>query len=261
MCKFADIFYVSSFLGAPSLLKSDHGFESFNAGVANAALWMAHEPPEEALSRYERTYSVQNVDIESFWARLHDLCVGYWRKEFFDLEREGLWRGHCIDRWVLISIYLPLVQQDLTRAINIHNNFNIRKQPDKCRPGGRPNELYANPEQFTVKERGVNVPAERKGVAVTGAEVDHVRLLLGHTIGIGNLQDYSPPAFVPAEVEDAIRAQLNGRQVTRENARELYTEIRTLIYIIKNIDMDSVMIDSPPDDTDLFEEGYHDYDD
>lgn len=161
------------------------------------------------------TFSIRNVTIERWWRDLRKMATQYWLDEFQALENEHLWRGDVIDRWALISIYLPLMQKDLERVVTEYNSHVIRSQRGKIRPGGRPDDLYLMPGIFGGRQCGMKV---------TNDDIDHAKREI-------DLVNYEMPHAVPEPVSRIISDWLyrNRVQVTRENAKLLYQQVRLLL--------------------------------
>lgn len=197
---------------------SDHGGENGKIGFAQVCFY-ANE--EKAVNRYRRTYSVLNVTVESWWGQMTKIGTEYWAIEFALLEQDGLWTGHEIDRWALRWVYLPLINEDLTRIASDHNLHSIRPQKDRIRPSGKPDDLYNIPESFGGR---------RCGKRVTEEDIDAVRSALG-------VENFELPEAVPLAVDEILTewAARNRIQVTRINAKQIYIEARDLLRVISQL--------------------------
>jgi hypothetical protein len=196
----------------PDKVVSDFGRESTLIAQSQALFYVSDRNPT---AHYTWTYSVRNVTIESWWRRLRQMCTLYWHQEFMELETEGQWTGDIVDRWALISVYLPLINKDLDRTAFDHNLHRIRSQRGRIRPGGQPDDLFSFPEQFGGRQCGKSVSMP---------EIDLVETTL-------NLPNIASLHAVPAEVEVVVNDFFlwNQVQVARENAKTLYLQVRALL--------------------------------
>lgn len=53
-----------------------------------------------------------------------------------------------INRWLLLYVYIPLLESELTDLRNDYNAHKIRKQKGKLRPDGIPDDMFYFPEKF-----------------------------------------------------------------------------------------------------------------
>jgi len=213
---------VEEFGVCPEIAMTDHGTENGEIGLAQILFHYDDATLASVLSHYRRTFSTANVCVESWWRQMKRIGTLYWLREFQSLQQESLWTGHQFDRWALLFVYLPLVQEDLKRIADDHNNHYIRLQRHRIRPPGRPNDLYIIPE---------SVGGRRCGRTVSEDEVDDMRRAL-------DVEDveFEEPDAVPNALEEMLKNFLDSRNivVTRSNARSVYVAIRELIYALEN---------------------------
>ena len=53
-----------------------------------------------------------------------------------------------IHRWILLYVYIPLLETELADLKMAYNAHKIRKQKGKLRPDGVPDDMYYFPERF-----------------------------------------------------------------------------------------------------------------
>lgn len=51
-------------------------------------------------------------------------------------------------RWMLLYVYIPLLETELADLKMAYNSHKIRKQKGKLRPDGCPDDMYRFPERF-----------------------------------------------------------------------------------------------------------------
>lgn len=176
---------------------------------------MFYYPDPNAASHHTWTFSIRNVTVESWWRRLRQMCTLYWHREFMDLESDGLWSGDIVDRWALVSVYLPLINSDLDRTAFDHNMHRVRAQRGRIRPGGQPDDLYSLPEQFGGRQCGKNVTVQEIDLVETTFNLPRIESL------------QATPEAVEVVVNDFF--QRNRVEITRENAKTLYLQVRALL--------------------------------
>lgn len=168
------------------------------------------------VAHHRWTYSVFNVTIESFWRRLRSLSAQYWLNEFEKLEYDGFYLGTNVDKWCIAAVYLPLIKADLNRAKSDHNEHNIRTQRNRIRPGGVPEDLFTVPELYGGRQCGRMVTQSDVDDAVQFSDVGGLEL----------------PDFLPGVVARMIHnwRVMNRVSVKRTNARNVYLQLRELLY-------------------------------
>lgn len=56
-------------------------------------------------------------------------------------------------RWILLYVYIPLLETELADLKMAYNAHKIRKQKGKLRPDGVPDDMYYFPDPYLVSNR------------------------------------------------------------------------------------------------------------
>ena len=59
-----------------------------------------------------------------------------------------VWKFQDGFRWILLYIFIPLLERELPDLKIAYNAHKIRKQKGKLRPDGIPDDMYYFPERF-----------------------------------------------------------------------------------------------------------------
>lgn len=161
-------------------------------------------------------FSTDNTTIEAFWLQHRHRSAQFWIDLFGNLQAHGHFDGGPVDKWCLWAVYMPLLQQDLRSVVDYHNNHRIRRQINRERPSGRPEDLYARPTNFGGARRGKIVH-----------DVDMEQLL--DLVQIDSLQvpDYLPRAVQSLVVE---WMAVNNLTITLQNSVQLYLGLRNYFH-------------------------------
>lgn len=131
-----------------------------------------------------------NQTIEAWWSRQRRYNSQYWLDELNQLQDCGFWEpSDVVSRWILLYVYIPLLETELADLKMAYNAHKIRKQKGKLRPDGIPDDMYYFPDRFGGEEEGF-VPSEN----------DLQQIATQHALG-RPLPDYIP---------DEVRAVATG---------------------------------------------------
>jgi hypothetical protein len=150
----------------PRFIRTDRGTEtvlladlhfSFYVEAALREQW-----PEEdyELIRISDCYiygpSTKNIRAEGLWRQQRFQCTGPWLDYFQALRSANLYREDLLaDRVVVLFLFMPILREELTAFVRIHNAHPIRAQRNRSQHvPGVPDDLYQAGEQhgFAVNE-------------------------------------------------------------------------------------------------------------
>lgn len=135
----------------PNVVRMDRGTE--NIYVEDLQVFFTNDR-----NSFLYATSTRNQRIESFWSRLKKYKLCWWIRFFEDLEKERLFKSYLETHVeTLLFVFLPILQKELVEFGRVWNARNIRQSA--AAPGGKPDILYAIPEESGFTEQG-SVPSE-----------------------------------------------------------------------------------------------------
>ncbi|XP_055958587.1 uncharacterized protein LOC130013713 [Patella vulgata] len=189
------------------ILRLDKGSENGHMATIHAYLQSTEfENPEDSVIFGSSTSN----KIERWWRELHSRLVKYFKEKFQYLFDQGYYNPDEItDREILALVYLPLVQEEINKFVELWNNHRMRKQNSDL-PKGIPNHLYDFPETYGSTECGSRV---------SEAELEDVK----------NLADVlDDGAFVDKELERRSKELLpNLSELELTDALEAYLYLKS----------------------------------
>lgn len=143
----------------PRFIRTDRGTETvlladchFSLFIEAALLEQWSEAEYQAI-RIDDCYiygpSTRNVRVEGLWRQQRYQTTGPWISFFRSLQQADLYRQHQLaDQVVLLFIFMPILREELTTFVNVHNAHPIRAQKNRAHHvPGIPTELYRSGQQ------------------------------------------------------------------------------------------------------------------
>jgi hypothetical protein len=138
----------------PRYLRTDKGTETILLADCHFSLYIEAALREQwAEAEYEAIRisdcyiygpSTRNVRVEGLWRQQRYQATGPWLSFFRSLQQADLYRQHQLaDRIAFLFIFMPILREELTTFVNVHNAHPIRAQKNRAQHlAGAPNELY-----------------------------------------------------------------------------------------------------------------------
>ncbi|KAI2625547.1 hypothetical protein GGS21DRAFT_493591 [Xylaria nigripes] len=103
--------------------------------------------------------SMDNTRIEHWWSQLLKTCLMRWIVLFERMEHRRLWiHGDEVCEIAFLSVYMPVIRQEITFFIRRWNSHKIRAQPNRANcVKGRPFENYFTPDPAFASQWGLPV--------------------------------------------------------------------------------------------------------
>ncbi len=93
--------------------------------------------------------------IDRWWRDLHERLEKYFKTQLTDLLTRMEYNPHDDDhRNMLAYVFIPVIQKECDKFVNVWNTHRIRKQKGVELPTGIPNHMYSLPEKYLGCHKG-----------------------------------------------------------------------------------------------------------
>jgi hypothetical protein len=214
-------YYLEAVLDAgvfPFNTRSDYGSETIGIYKVQHAL---HDLYGTAVDK-PHTYvtSTRNTKIESLWGRY----LKEWGRTLMEHLEFGCSTGiytskDCLEEYLFLYIWIPLVQNELDRYKLRCNNQRRQKSRQNVLPTCAPVFAYKNPTHFGAMNCGYNDDT------LVGLVKERIQKLTQQE----NLRDYIPLDFKLSA--DEVHQMIDAPEVKLENAWEIFVKMRFIFNV------------------------------
>ncbi|KAH0557502.1 hypothetical protein KQX54_007145 [Cotesia glomerata] len=122
-----------------TIIRSDKGSENGIIGEFQICLRKRHRDKLAGDNSFIQDKSVKNQRIESYWGRMRQHTVDFYRQFFKCMQEKGLFDGSNLHIKCLQFCFGPLIKHDLDNNRKLWNQHRIRRQAVRNHLAGRPN--------------------------------------------------------------------------------------------------------------------------
>lgn len=100
--------------------------------------------------------------IERWWRDLHERLELYFKVQLTQLLRANEYDPYNdLDRQLLSYVYIPVIQKECDKFVNIWNTHRVREQDNLLLPTGVPNHMFSFPENYGGQNLGIPVTVDQ----------------------------------------------------------------------------------------------------
>ena len=100
--------------------------------------------------------------IERWWRDLHERLEFYFKVQLTQLIKENDYDPYNdLDRQLLSYVFIPVVQKECDKFVNIWNTHRIREQGNVFLPTGVPNHMFSFPESYGGQNLGIPITSDQ----------------------------------------------------------------------------------------------------
>ena len=150
-----DLLYKTKTL--PVFIRMDKGTETGKMAAMHSYIMSKQDFFENPVDSVVYGPSTTNK-IERWWRDLHERLEGYFKQQLKTLlEQKEYDPCNEIDRQLLGYVFIPVLQRECDKFVNIWNSHRIREQANMCLSTGVPDHLFNFPEQYGGQKMGIEI--------------------------------------------------------------------------------------------------------